>query len=122
MRINNVVRKARPALFAKVKKHLCAMCDDTGTVTDTESHEWPCPCCMLGAATYSEHATRDRKAEAGKAIWQALGDVPVDDNMNLMEPFFEFKAGASAEDVWHWIEQTFDVEISDAPPSKELAG
>lgn len=37
-------------------------------------------------------------------LWEALGNVPIDDDGDLVEPFMDFDAGTPREDVWHWFE------------------
>lgn len=46
-----------------------------------------------------------------QTIWKELGDTPVNDDMEIERDFGGFPAGTSAEDIWHWIEATFDVPV-----------
>jgi hypothetical protein len=49
-----------------------------------------------------------------QALWDALGNVPVDDEGFLQEPFLElFPVGTDREDIWHWIENKFDIPVHD---------
>jgi hypothetical protein len=52
-------------------------------------------------------------------VWEKLGDTPVDENDNLDEDFvieemdITFKKGTDKFEVWHWIEESFDISIGD---------
>jgi len=46
-------------------------------------------------------------------VWAALGDIPVDNNMNIELDFLHFPAGTDAMEIWHWIEDTYDVSIAE---------
>ena len=48
-----------------------------------------------------------------KEIWEKLGDIPVNDNGEIEEPFLEFEVGTDREDIWHWIEEEYDVRVYD---------
>jgi hypothetical protein len=116
--INNIIRKARPDLFSGNDACLCGMCDDTAIIHDVEGLEWPCPSCHLGVLGSLKDKSSPLYDPAhflgtAKAIWEALGNVPVTENMELDAPFFHFDAGTDAEDVWHWIENTFEVSVTE---------
>ena len=38
-------------------------------------------------------------------LWGILGDIPVNDNDEIMERFMDFPAGTHKEDVWHWFDE-----------------
>lgn len=44
-------------------------------------------------------------------FWEELGDVPVDEDGRLEEPFYGFPVGTDREEVWHWIEGTFGISV-----------
>lgn len=44
-------------------------------------------------------------------IWEDLGAIPLNNDLEIQEPFGGFPAGTSVEDIWHWIESTFDVTV-----------
>lgn len=69
---------------------------------DTEEAPW-----VLEFTSESRVATRVplREVEA-MALWQALGDRPVDDDGRLEEPFLQFPIGTDREEIWHWFEQS----------------
>ena len=52
-------------------------------------------------------------------VWENLGDIPVDEDDNLDEDFVieemnvTFSKGTDKYDVWHWIEETFNISIGD---------
>lgn len=116
--VNNIIRKARPSLFSGSEPCLCDWCDDTAQIKDSVGFKWPCPNCHLGVL----NSLKDKSAPlynpehfrgTAKAVWEALGDVPVTDDMELDTPFFHFDAGTDAHEVWHWIESTFEVSVTE---------
>ena len=38
-------------------------------------------------------------------LWGILGDVPVNDDDEIVERFMNFPAGTHKEDVWHWFDE-----------------
>lgn len=46
-----------------------------------------------------------------QSLWDTLGDVPVDDDGKIEEPFLEFPTGTDREEIWHWFEDSFDVSV-----------
>ena len=45
-------------------------------------------------------------------LWE-LGNIPVDKDGYLEEPFYQFDVGDDREMVWHWLEDKFDITIGD---------
>ena len=43
-------------------------------------------------------------------VWEELGDIPFDgdDNNELRDDFYGCEKGSSVEDVWHYLEDSFD--------------
>lgn len=62
-------------------------------------------CLTQGVGTYREKLAR--------FVWEALTDVPVNDDGELESYFCVFAPGADREDVWHWLEETFNVSVGD---------
>ena len=50
--------------------------------------------------------------DEAKEIWANLGDVPIDKDECIEENFMGFDIGAHREDIWHWIEEKFDVSVA----------
>lgn len=44
--------------------------------------------------------------------WAALGDIPVDDDGLLAEPFLDFERGDDREAVWRWMERHYGVSVA----------
>jgi len=44
-------------------------------------------------------------------VWAALGDVPINDDDEIDLSFMHFEQGTDLHDVWHWIENTYNVSI-----------
>lgn len=44
-------------------------------------------------------------------VWEELGSVPVSVDGVIEESFKHFEEGSALDDVWHWVEDTFDVSV-----------
>ncbi|MAD79222.1 MAG: hypothetical protein CMJ50_00045 [Planctomycetaceae bacterium] len=53
----------------------------------------------------------DDKVAVARALWSALGDVPVNEDGELEEAFYDFEEGCDREYIWGWFEETFDICI-----------
>lgn len=53
----------------------------------------------------------EAKAELAQYVWKMLGDVPVNDDGNIQVDFFEWPIGTHREEIWHDIEEKYDVLI-----------
>jgi len=42
-----------------------------------------------------------------------LGDIPTDEDDCIEEVFLQFLIGTNREDIWHWIEEEFDVTLGE---------
>jgi hypothetical protein len=60
----------------------------------------------------------DFTLDKAKELWNELGDIPVNDDMELDEEFnpigFDtvFEVGTDCTDVWHWFEDTFNISVA----------
>ena len=50
-------------------------------------------------------------------LWAKLGDIPVDEDDNILEPFLDFEIGTDKFEIWHWFEDSFDLSVA-----KDLMG
>tara|TARA_R110001592_G_scaffold211167_1_gene462944 strand:- start:637 stop:876 length:240 start_codon:yes stop_codon:yes gene_type:complete len=56
--------------------------------------------------------------EIAKKLWVELGDIPVNEDMELNEEFNPenydavFEIGTDCEEVWHWFEETFNLSVA----------
>jgi hypothetical protein len=56
--------------------------------------------------------------DIAKKLWAELGDIAVNEDMELDEEFNPknydavFEIGADCEDVWHWFEETFNLRVA----------
>ncbi|MCM1102024.1 MAG: hypothetical protein NC398_11640 [Acetatifactor muris] len=50
-------------------------------------------------------ASKKFSDEQLEKLWRILGDIPVNDNDEIMERFIDFPAGTHKEDVWHWFDE-----------------
>ena len=51
-------------------------------------------------------------------VWQELRDVPIDENDAIEVPFLQENAGTHREEIWHWIEEKYDVGVYDLMTGK----
>lgn len=57
--------------------------------------------------------------ENATKVWDLLGDIPVNDNDDLDEDFnvvdynIIFKKGTDKFEVWHWVEEKFNISIAE---------
>jgi hypothetical protein len=51
------------------------------------------------------------KERVVKALWAALGDIPIDDDEAIDIPFLHFLKGTDRYEIWHWFEDTFDISV-----------
>jgi len=58
---------------------------------------------------------KDIRVAMAWCIWGHLGDVPVDedDGETIDQAFLHFEKYTDAHDIWHWLEETFDISIGD---------
>ena len=45
--------------------------------------------------------------ESLEAFWNDLGDIPVDDDGIIQEPFLWWPKGTNREDIWHWFDEKY---------------
>ncbi len=50
--------------------------------------------------------------DTAQQIWDQLGDVPVDEDECIDGVFLDFDKGTHREDIWHWVEETYDVSVA----------
>lgn len=46
-----------------------------------------------------------------QCVWQKLADIPVNESDEIELPFEHFEVGTHREDIWHWLESTYDVSV-----------
>ena len=47
------------------------------------------------------------KDEQLLAFWQALGDVPIDDQEAIEQDFFQWRKGTPRLAIWHWFDEQY---------------
>ena len=50
--------------------------------------------------------------KAVKELWEAFGEVPIDNNDKILERFCKFPQGTSRLEVWTWFEEEFNVSVA----------
>ena len=48
-----------------------------------------------------------RPDETLERWWAELGDIPVDDDGIIQEPFLWWPKGTDREDIWHWFDEKY---------------
>ena len=48
-----------------------------------------------------------------RILWDKLGDIPVNENDEIDEPFEHFEVGTDKVDIWKWFEWFFDITLGD---------
>lgn len=46
-----------------------------------------------------------------KEVWEKLGEVTIDEEECIRQPFLDFPIGTHREKIWHWIEEEYNVSI-----------
>ena len=55
--------------------------------------------------------TKEQLKKARK-VWSYLEDIPVNDNDEIEVVFMNFEKGTAKLEIWHWIEDTYQVSIA----------
>ena len=42
-----------------------------------------------------------------KRLWSEFGDIPINDQDQLEEPFLGFDKGTDRFEVWHWFDERY---------------
>ena len=58
-------------------------------------------------------AMKEKAKEVAMEVWGEFGNVIVDEDDNIEQGWRHFPAGTSKFDVWHWIEDKYDVSIAE---------
>jgi len=95
-------------------------------------HEDNHPSFLSCTITYESQGIVEQEGEAMEGsvkesiakLWKKLGDIPVDNDGCIEEPFIHlptvnFPTGTNREDIWHWFEETFGVSVHSLMYPKE---
>lgn len=58
------------------------------------------------------------KVACAKVLWADFGDIPINDDEEIDEPFLDFAKGTDMYEIWHWFEETFDISIGEGDLSQ----
>lgn len=50
--------------------------------------------------------------QAIKELWESFGEVPIDNDDRILEPFCKFPKGTDRFEVWKWFEEEFNVSVA----------
>lgn len=80
---------------------------------DFDQNDINCGTCFLcGAPLDSEDFTSLPNDFLAEFLWHDLEDVPVDENECIDIPWQDFPKGTHREEIWHWVEETFNVSVA----------
>ena len=52
--------------------------------------------------------------EEVRELWNRLGDIPMNPETECIEEeFMHFPVGTHREEIWIWVEETFNVSVAD---------
>jgi hypothetical protein len=46
-----------------------------------------------------------------RLLWGKLGDISIDSEDCIEQPFLQFPIGTPREDIWHWFEAHFNLSV-----------
>lgn len=46
-----------------------------------------------------------------KVLWELLGEILINNNDEIEEPFLHFESGTNRFKIWQWFEEEFDVSV-----------
>ncbi len=55
---------------------------------------------------------KDEVSAEAAEIWEKLGDIPIDEDECIEEKFMDFDIGTHREEIWHWIEDRYDISVA----------
>jgi len=44
-------------------------------------------------------------------LWKKLGNIPVNEEEQIDEPFEDFEAGTDVHYIWDWFEEKFNISV-----------
>lgn len=50
--------------------------------------------------------------QQAKSVWAGLGNIPINEDDEIDEPFLHFEKGTDLQDIWHYIEETYDCSVA----------
>lgn len=69
-----------------------------------------CPFCQsseITEAKYWDWHETGIPDEQLKLLWVYFGDVPMNEQEEIEEPFLGFEAGTDRMDIWHWFDEHY---------------
>ena len=61
---------------------------------------------------YLDAEPYDLRKHNAQFYWDVLGNVPVNEDGEIEEDFYEFSEGTDREEIWHWLEYTFNISVA----------
>ena len=51
-------------------------------------------------------------AELPYTLWEELAEIPINKDDCIEQEWYLFKQGAEKTDIWHWLEETFNISVA----------
>lgn len=69
-----------------------------------------CPFCVCGKVPMLEEKDSEQVwyQEDLRQLWRLFGDVQIDDNDLVTEPFMDWPVGTNRFDIWRWFDDRYD--------------
>ena len=59
-----------------------------------------------------EEVTKVENLEKAKELWEQFGDISINDNDEIEEPFLDFSIGTNRFEIWEWFEEKFNISVA----------
>ena len=60
-----------------------------------------------------ENKNKSNKIDEAKKLWEMLGDIPVNDDMEIESEFLSFPIGTDCHEIWHWFEDIYNLSVAE---------
>jgi hypothetical protein len=73
---------------------------------------------ITGLQTLIDHKCPNCKTDdyltdnVARGLWDKLGNIPVNEDDEIDEPFLDFPKGTDKFEIWHWFEDTFNLSVA----------
>lgn len=68
-----------------------------------------CPYCVCGNMLEEKSSTSEAWYDTDLLqLWRLFGDIPIDENDDIVEPFMDWPAGTYRFDIWQWFDKKYE--------------
>ena len=83
-------------------------CDACGKLFADTDMVNPDHCPECGSTDIREMTSEDRWSKDDLvSLWELLGDIPIDDDDRITEPFMDWPTGSNRFDIWYWFDKRY---------------